>query len=184
MANTISVDDTKNWQNFRAKLNAYLASIGFLDTANTWTQPQTIKGASTNDNAPAGYVGEYLEGEVPSGSPVALTSNTIANVVTLALSAGDWDVWGVIGFIVGSGDTMSSPTAWIRTTSATAPTAPNKGAMFAMVNNLAGPNTNIFPVGLRRLSLAAPATAYLSAVTFHAGGTVGAFGFIGARRIR
>src|SRR5262245_57492548 len=82
-----------------------------------------IRGTSTNDSAAAGYVGELMESEVLTGSAVSLTNNTAANVTSLSLTAGDWDVWGSVAFNAVAG-TANLVVGAINTTSATLPTIP------------------------------------------------------------
>ncbi len=51
-----------------------------------------LVGTSAGDNASAGVVGEYLSTIVLQASEVSI--NAAANVATLSVTAGDWDVWG------------------------------------------------------------------------------------------
>ena len=60
--------------------------------AKTFTTGATIKGVTDGSTAASGYVGELLTATTVSA--VALTSGVSANMVTLSLPAGDWDVWG------------------------------------------------------------------------------------------
>ena len=65
------------------------------------------KGTATNDSAAAGYIGEYASS---TGSGVALTTGVAANIASLVLSAGDWDVTYVAlfaGAITGTATTTS-----------------------------------------------------------------------------
>src|SRR5579863_4104971 len=57
-----------------------------------------ILGTSGTAAAAAGSVGEIIRSTIPSGSAVALTTATPANVTSVALTPGDWDVWGVVDF--------------------------------------------------------------------------------------
>lgn len=141
----------------------------------------SIVGTSTNDSAGAGRVGEYKETEVLAGSAVSLTSGNAADVATLDLTAGDWDVHGNIVLVP-----AGTPTAmggWISTTSVTAPTAPNKGSRFLFQGTMTNAAGQMFPVGARRISLASPATVYLSTLCVF-GSTAAAHGHIWARRAR
>src|ERR1700721_3114820 len=53
-----------------------------------------IPGTATNDSASAGNVGEFTSLSLASASAIVLTSGLGTSVVGLALSAGDWNVWG------------------------------------------------------------------------------------------
>jgi hypothetical protein len=48
-------------------------------------------GVTNGTDAPAGQIGEYL---TATASGIGLTSNVAANIVSLDLTAGDWDVSG------------------------------------------------------------------------------------------
>ncbi len=139
-----------------------------------------VQGTNTNNSAAAGYVGEYIESEVLTGSAVALTSGVTANITSISLTAGDWDVHGLVAFNVA----VSTSAVWggINTVSATLPVSPGKGAYFAL-NDSAAVTGQSVPVGMRRLSLNATTTVYLVARANHGGSTLG-YGFIGARRAR
>ena len=56
-------------------------------------------GVTDGSDAAAGDVGEYLS----ASAGVALSSAVVANVASLSLTAGDWDVSGNVGFVAGSG---------------------------------------------------------------------------------
>jgi hypothetical protein len=70
-----------------------------LDGTAGVTGPATkvIVGTTTNDSATAGYVGEYVEGVLAAGSATALTTDTPKTLVSISLTAGDWDVTGMVG---------------------------------------------------------------------------------------
>ncbi len=56
-----------------------------------------VKGTLTNDAATAGYVGEYIEAKTTGGTNTA-ASATYFDAQSITLTAGDWDVSGVILF--------------------------------------------------------------------------------------
>jgi hypothetical protein len=58
------------------------------------------KGVVDGTDAAPGDVGEYLEA---TAGPVSLANGIAANVVSLDLTAGDWDVWGNMQFSAGAG---------------------------------------------------------------------------------
>lgn len=144
-----------------------------------------LQGTNTNDSAAAGYVGEVIESIIAVGSPVALTNNTPANITSISLTAGDWDVTGVISFITGSGTLLTYFIGSISTTSATLDT--NNWYLFSFQGSFtgAGNTTHMAPVTPLRASLSGTTTYYLVA---QAGFTVGtgtsAYGRIFARRRR
>ncbi len=56
-----------------------------------------VHGTVTNDSAGAGYVGQYIESDIATGSAVTLTTTgTTYDITHVSLTAGDWDVVGVV----------------------------------------------------------------------------------------
>jgi hypothetical protein len=144
-----------------------------------------LPGTTTNDNANTGNVGEFISSTVLIGSAVSLTNNTPADVTSISLTAGDWDISASF-YSAPTGTTVTAlMRAWISTTSATIPTSPNNGGeTLIQENNSTAGAINGFPIGPMRLSLATTTTVYLSGLIFFTGSTMGAYGFIGARRRR
>ena len=153
-----------------------------------------VLGTTTNDNAAAGYIGEYIEDVVLIGSPVGLTTATAINVASIVLTAGDWDVWGTICFDPASTAQMTAVSGAISQSSGTFPTAPGEGAIFHLETTfaagggggiLAGSSgAGFFPVGMCRISLSGSATIYLVGESTFTVAGVGAYGMIAARRAR
>jgi hypothetical protein len=159
---------------------------------NTLTLPQDIAktstptfagltGTTTNNDAAAGTIGEYIFSDINSGAPVPLTSPTPSNVTNIALTAGDWDVDGVVGFST-SGASSTDFKAGSHSVSATFG-ADNTWANLPLI---ATGLTDVVSLNIprRRYSLAAPATVYLVAAATFSLGTVGAYGLVRARRVR
>jgi collagen triple helix repeat protein len=72
------------------------AAIDTPITISRATGAVVIKGTSTNDSAASGNVGEYVEATLPWASSFGLTTSSWINVLSINLSAGDWDVSGGI----------------------------------------------------------------------------------------
>lgn len=140
-----------------------------------------VQGTSTNDNAPTGFVGELIESEVGAGAAVALTTIVAANVTTILITPGDWDVWGNIFYVVSVG--TSNIQGSISDTSVTFPTRPGKGIYFAINDTSATINPGL-PLGMKRFSVSVATTLYLLGFSTFVSGTVSAYGYIGARRVR
>lgn len=156
-------------------------------TTNTITfSPTTagIVGTTTNDNTAAGNVGQYISSSVLAGSAVSLTTATAANVTSISLTAGDWDVRGMVAFIPGAGTTSTIQYAAISTTSATLPTIGAENNFSGLAITFAGSQFSVQNVGPMRLSLSGTTTVYLIAQANFAVSTMSAYGFIGARRVR
>lgn len=167
-------------------ISGNLEITGNLTVDGTITPNQTkgIVGTTTNNNAQGGSVGEYISSTVLSGAAVSLVNATPKDITSIALSAGDWNVWGSVAITFGVGATGTVSAGWVSSTSASFPTPPDNGAVaqFPMTGTSAA--TQLFPAGVARFSLSAPTTVYLSCQVAFTGGTSSAYGFIGARRMR
>lgn len=159
--------------------NKTLTSAGSVTFASGSTGG--LIGTTTNDNAAAGSVGEYVESVIAIGSATSLTTTVIKDITSISLTAGDWDVSGNVGILPAS--TMTNITGWTNTTSATNPNSPNAGGYFQMQIAFGSGAGQVFPLGTRRYSLSAPATVYLTTQCTFAS-TATAYGAIRARRVR
>jgi hypothetical protein len=75
--------------------------VAFAGAGGAGGATGAIKGVTDGSDAPAGYVGELLTVVQPSSN--SLASATAANLVSMSLTPGDWDVWGyaTLSFTVG-----------------------------------------------------------------------------------
>jgi len=140
-----------------------------------------IIGTTTNDNAPAGDYGEYTESVISVGSGVALTTDTVANVTSISLTAGDWDVNGWVGFRSGGATTITYLRTTISVTSATTNSAWQSNIETTITANAVDPSLQL---GSYRQSLSSTTTIYLTAQAGFAVSTLKAFGTLRARRVR
>ena len=140
-----------------------------------------IVGTATNDNANAGRVGETISNAIASGSAVSLTTATTANVTSVSLTAGDWDVAGNVNFSA-SGATVTGAKAGLSSTSATVPSDGTECYSAAQLTTATA--TDTISVPRKRFSLSGTTTIYLPAQATFSAGSVGAFGSITARRVR
>ena|ERR1700741_2364946 len=143
-----------------------------------------IVGTTTNDNAAAGYVGEFISSNIPTAT-VTLADTVIADITSISLTAGDWDLWGNVIFTPDSGATLIVGVAGgISSTSATFDPDAAGGARFDIGANFIANTSPTFCGLFRRYSLSAPTTIYLVVKCDFSVDGVKAGGFIGARRIR
>jgi len=150
-------------------------------TSITFTSTTGVVGTTTNDNAAAGSVGELIESNILSGSAITLTSGVTANITSISLIAGDYDVWGTVE-VVPSG-TLTVLKCAVSTSSAALPVDAGLGSSFCLSASFTSGNQAIVPCGMRRVSVSSTTTVYLVvAATFGTGCT--GFGYIGARRRR
>jgi 6-phosphogluconolactonase (cycloisomerase 2 family) len=142
-----------------------------------------IVGAPDSQNCPAGFVGEYIEATLDSSSGIALTTNTPADVVSITLTPGDWDVSGMVGYVFDATTLVTHLSEGVSTTSATmqeffqtAVTSP----AYAPGNSLEWcANTPV-----RRVSLDSTITVYLVTHVNFTVSTCNAYGLLRARRMR
>lgn len=144
------------------------------------------KGTNTNDSAAAGYVGEYISSTVASASAVALSTTVSANLTSISLTAGDWDVECQAIHKFAATTTTTLMQLAISTTSATLPTA-TAGAtdydVMRQASSAPGGDTGQH-VGAHRLSLSATTTVYCVANDTFATSTAAIYGTLRARRVR
>lgn len=58
--------------------------------SRSFVTSQQVLGTTTNNNAVSGYIGEYVSSYL--SSTVTLSSNTAANITSISLTKGDWNV--------------------------------------------------------------------------------------------
>lgn len=156
---------------------------GAVQVNGTLTPNSTagIIGTTTNNNVNAGSVGEYIFSLVPVGTPVSLTSTVAANVTSISLTSGDWDVEGICNFTNGAA-TLTATACGFNSTSATIPTDGSEAYSGVVTTVLSTLNSATPP--RKRFSLAGTTTIFLVARTTFSAGTSAAFGTINARRPR
>lgn len=153
-----------------------------------------VQGTNTNDNAAAGDIGEFISSNIASGSAVALTTGTQTNITSISVTAGDWDVEGLVGYSSAATTSITVVSSSISNVSATVPTGPNNTApmggggmnFLRMAAFVPGTTSNAFqlPTGAVRVSLSGTTTIYLVAFSNFTVSTLSAYGYIGARRAR
>lgn len=150
--------------------------------AITPSQTSGIVGTTTNNSANAGSVGEVISSSIasPGGS---ITNLTAANVTSISLTAGDWDVWGDIFPIPSGSALITQMRGTITTTTAAIGAVGDPGCFFQQISLAAGVGGSI-KVGTVRLNLASTTTVFLVTQLAFSAGTCTAFGQIFARRRR
>jgi hypothetical protein len=142
-------------------------------------------GTATNDNAPAGYIGEYVISDVATPG-TGRTTNVAANITTISLTPGDWDVTGVVGYS-GSGTTQVAGV--LQSISLTSATQDNtlgrqSGQVYSNATIFAPNIENRLPVGPVRVSVASNTTVYLVSTPTFTVNTLSSYGTLRARRVR
>lgn len=148
-----------------------------MTLAGQGTGRAQIKGTGTNNNVSLGYVGEFMSVTLAFASATSLTNITPKDVLTLSLTAGDWDVWGNIFFNFAGGVGATNALCWTSLTSATMPD--NSLLSSLAITGMAGGGFN---VPKARYILNGTTTVYLSCEAAFASGTGTACGGLYARR--
>jgi hypothetical protein len=147
------------------------------------TAGKGILGTTTNNNADAGVVGEFVSSTVASIG-VSMTSGTPIDITSINLTAGDWDVSGVIGITNTLGTTTYSFITYSSsTTSATIGSLGQAGGL-TPPSTISATVDFVTPIPTTRYSLASTTTIYLVARAGFAVSNSYAYGVIRARRVR
>ena len=141
-----------------------------LNTSPTITTPNIV-GVTNGSNAAAGSVGEVISSVITSG--ISISNYVSFNLTSIALTAGDWDVYGNLT-PASSGGSLTQVTGWCSTTSATLPAAP-------LYNTIITSGTISTPYF--RANISSTTTVYLSG-SVGGTGTLTCTGQIYARRVR
>ena len=171
-------------------------AVPLLSGANTWGGAQTfsaivtpsttngIKGTTAADNANAGSIGEVISAN--TASAVSLTTGTAANIVSITLTAGDWDVTGLTLFSPASTTVASQWFTGISTTSGAFQTVAGALGNYTEFLLSAG-QTNVgqqMIAPVTRVNVSTSTTVYLIGEASFNTSTMTGYGFIRARRVR
>lgn len=161
-------------------------ALATVTASGTITPSQTngIVGTTTNNSANAGSVGELLSATIATGSSVTLTTNTAANVTSVSLTAGDWDVSGVVDYTFAATTAFTSLIQGISTASASVG-AQDTFSQLSLATNVPGGTTDSsFVTPVVRISIAGTTTVYLVTKCLFTVASLKAYGTIRARRVR
>jgi len=152
-------------------------------TSIYFNNTQGVVGVTDNSIAMAQSVGEIIYSNVLLSNAVSLTTNSITIVTSISLTAGDWDLYGNVGFTGNAATIIKYLNCWIGTTLG----SPN--TYVAEFRNLGSTGIAIFAqandgLTLRQntINLSTTTTLYLLARASFTVSTCLAFGKIWARR--
>jgi hypothetical protein len=128
-----------------------------------------------------GAIGAYVAGGIASAAAVSLTTATPANVTSISLTAGDWDVYGTVDYTPGATTSISILQQGISTTTGAFAEA-DTYTMQSMAAEVPGANQIANPTPVVRLNLTATTTVYLVTSATFTLSTLAAYGRIRARR--
>lgn len=146
---------------------------GATPAATTWAQVLLASSSSLTD--------DYLETELLLAAALPLTTETPLTVVSRSLPAGQWLVWGTVGFVAAP-LTLVASVAGTANTAAVLPDNLSKGSFAVLPVGAIGPDVRL-PVGQRHLTLAEAQTIYLVAEASFGGGNLAAYGILCALRV-
>ena len=158
-------------------------TLGAATATSITFSPTTggIVGTTTNNNADAGIVGEFISSNIAVASSVNIANNTATNLTSISLTAGDWIVGGNVR-IVNTGQNLTRHIVW---TSITSATTPNVSNAMEFDGNTATYLTGGGVAPLLKVSITGGAiSVYASAFTTFGAGTASMCGNIWARRLR
>ncbi|HEP6278727.1 TPA: hypothetical protein VDA67_004904 [Burkholderia vietnamiensis] len=149
-------------------------------TASGLITPSTtsgIKGTVAADNASAGSVGEYTLTTGASG--VSLATGAYANLTSVTLTPGDWDLEGVCAL------TASAPTtAMICGLNTVSNVSPGGAQQYGTTYGSAVLGSSTIATPVVRFNVSASTTVYVGGQANFSSGTVTGQGWIRQRRIR
>lgn len=161
--------EMQGWQNG--------AEGNFAAQVTTITPSTTlgITGTTLADNANTGKVGEFLTNTNGFG----ITSGVPINVAAVTLTPGDWDVWGLVGFLPVGGAVLVQQVGGVSLTS---------GAFSGIFSNLlfvapANAGSSVTPPQIR-VNVSSNTPVFMVAQGSFSPGTCTAQGSIFARRVR
>lgn len=155
-----------------------------LSTSPTITGLNSV-GTTAGGNATAGSIGEVLNSVILVAATASVTTATPANITTLSLTAGDWDVSGDCAYVPASSTSITQLQCGIGTTTATIPLPADGGLVqFVTAANVFGANTAVLAIPTVRVNLSATTTIYLVTNQVFTVSTMTAYGGIRARRVR
>lgn len=176
-----------SWAQLSIVGNTQRGSGGFTCTATgnvVIVNPAGLAGTTTNNNAAAGYLGEYMSSVIIQAGAVKPATATVVNITSLTLTPGDWDIWGELW--VGTPVGLTAVYAGLTTVSATIPSdaADGTARSAVTVSGFGSGLIDVFPLRSVRASLAASTVYYLAGRGDYTSGSLSLFGGLFARRRR
>jgi hypothetical protein len=155
----------------------------FPTSAITPSTTLGIIGTTLGDNANAGSIGEYLSSLQPAG---ALANGVASSVISLSLTAGDWNVTGNVYFAPNGSQTLTAVLAGVSTVNNNIPVYTTGLLAQQNLNGAYGLNGAANLVApAQRINVSATTTIYLSAeASFTGGGGCAVAAILQARRAR
>jgi hypothetical protein len=147
--------------------------------------PGHLSGEPSTGSAVAGEVGEYIESVIASGSAVSLSNGVSANITSISLTAGDWDIDCSAYFTAAATTSTTAFLTSLSPTTATLDQAAGRLAKISMAAFVPGAgiaySQNVAPY---RFSFASTTSIFLVVNAGFTVSTLTGWGIIRARRVR
>jgi hypothetical protein len=157
-----------------------LSATGLISPAQT----VGIVGTTSNNSVQTGSIGEYVESDIAPGSGVSMTSVNPITLTSISLTAGDWDVSGVVQYVNPGPTTIAYVQASLSTVNNTLQNMYKQGSAISWGSNILPGADITTPTPTFRYSIASTTTIYLIANASFAVSTLKAAGLLRARRVR
>lgn len=186
---TEMLNNARHWEQLRNpdracqyhQAAAYYANASAM-LSSAPVPPADSTGITDGSDAPPGHIGEVMSATVSLLAAANISDATNTDLLSLTLSAGDWDVVGTVYFQGTSKGGDLELRAWTNSVAVTQPSGDAGG--LAIASTSAGNLINELPIGVQRFNLTAPTQIHLGCYADFTGGTMQAKGFIRARRMR
>lgn len=153
-------------------------------TSPTVTTPNIV-GTTAVGNAAAGSVAEYVSSIIASGSAVALTTGAPANLTSISLTAGDWNVWAIFNYLPGATTNISQLIGSISLTTGASSLLGDRCGFTSYGSGGVVPNVNCgSPMVKTRINVSSTTTIFAVVQCTFTVSTLGAWGSLQARRVR
>ncbi len=141
------------------------------------------QGTTTNDNATAGNVGEFVTTNVTQTNAKQITTNSSITLGSVSLTSGDWDCRGTAVHVLSNTTTATRLSSSLVTTDGVLGTEGTDGTT-AVIPVSAGSPGNDLKMGPARFSLASLTTVFLVDGATFATSQLWAYGSVSCRRAR
>lgn len=131
----------------------------------------------------ANNIFSFQSSEVTFANRFAVTSNLQSVLTSLPLVAGTYLLGGNVGFLTSGGGQSGRARVDVGVGSTTMETPPAGGSSHDLTLTFAVNSQAVMPVGIRRVVVSAPDTAYLRFENDFIGGPCAAFGFLWTLRV-
>lgn len=132
----------------------------------------------------AGVLGEELSAEVLVGAKIGLVSGTPKTIVSLSITPGDWDLFGVITFVPAAATSITRLSQSISTTTNVHGSNKQRKQQKMTAVVVGATDTPIADTPTVRVNISTTTIYYLIADAAFTVDTLDAYGYLRARRVR